>query len=215
MAKAEVNLGEADAAAPPATRKPRGQYRNGIRQRERILESATDFFARHGYAGASLRQIAADVGVTPGNILLHFGNKEGLLMAVLDRWTSASFESHEAADGLDAIRALTRLMREHLSERRFIELFMTMASEATDPAHPAHGLMVARYDDIVSRIAASLAFARDHDQIRPLDDVTITRTARRIVAMMDGLQIQWLLDPSVDLVAEFDDFIDALIQRIS
>jgi AcrR family transcriptional regulator len=215
VSEADPVIGEAGPVPGPTARKPRGQYRNGILQRERILESATDSFARHGYAGASLRQIATEVGVTHGAIMVHFGNKEALLMAVLDRWTTSSFSAQDTADGIARIRALTDLMREHLSERRFIELFMTMASEATDAAHPAHDLMVSRYEDIVARLASSLSYARDHEEIRWLDDDEITRYARRIVAMMDGLQIQWLLDPSVDLVADFDDFIDALIQRIS
>ena len=206
---------EAEGTKKVVVRKPRGQYRNGIIQRERILESATELFARHGYAGASLRQIAAGVGVTPGNVLLHFGSKEGLLMAVLDRWTATSFQSRETSEGLDNLRSLSGLMKEHLSERKFIELFMTMASEATDPEHPAHDLMVARYEDVVARIAADLAYASQHGQIRPLDEHEISVCARRVVAMMDGLQIQWLLNPSVDLVAEFEDFLDALIHRIS
>lgn len=197
------------------SRKPRGQYRNGIRQRERILDSATEIFARHGYAGGSLRQIAAQVSVTPGNILLHFGSKEALLMAVLDRWTSSSFEAREPSQGLDNIRGLTGLMNQHLSERKLIELFTTMASEATDPQHPAHDLMVARYEDVVARIAADLTYAGEHGQIRPLDEQEVGVYARRVVAMMDGLQIQWLLNSSLDLVAEFDDFIDSLIQRLS
>ena len=197
------------------TRGRRGPYRSGIRQRERILSAATEVFARHGYAGSSLRQIASEVGVTPAAILVHFGSKEGLLMAVLDHWTVQSSVAHHDLHGVSYLRSLTDLMRRHLSERGFIELFSTMATEASDPAHPAHDFMTRRYEFVVGRVAKELSRASALREIRPLDARRTGTMARRVVAMMDGLQIQWLLDPSVDLVGEFDDFIDAVIAQLS
>lgn len=52
---------------------------------ERLLESAELLFARNGYAGTSLRMITADAGANIAAVNYHFGNKEGLLTAVLDR----------------------------------------------------------------------------------------------------------------------------------
>lgn len=46
--------------------------------RDRIRDSAIGEFARKGYAGASVRSIAADAGVTPGLIVHHFGTKAAL-----------------------------------------------------------------------------------------------------------------------------------------
>ena len=39
-------------------------------------------FAEHGYRGAHVEDIAAEVGVAKGTVFLHFGNKEGLFLAV-------------------------------------------------------------------------------------------------------------------------------------
>jgi AcrR family transcriptional regulator len=203
--------GSAEGKAPGRVR---GPYRTGIRQQERILRAATETFARRGYAGSSLRQIAAEVGVSPAAILMHFGSKEGLLMAVLDHWSKSTSESQKAVHGVAYLRALTDLMRRHLTERGLIGLFSTMATEAADPSHPAHELMLARYRAVEMRILEELGQARADGEIQQLEDRRLEVLARRIVAMMDGLQIQWLLNPELDLAGEFEDFMDTLIGRI-
>src|SRR6476469_5453109 len=68
----------------PAT--PRGPYRTGLRRREQIIEAATGIFARRGYTGATLREIADGAGVSTAGLRRHFGSKEKLLATVLDRW---------------------------------------------------------------------------------------------------------------------------------
>jgi AcrR family transcriptional regulator len=202
-------------AAEPIRRGPRGRYQNGIRQHERILASATEIFGRRGYAAASLRKIADEVGVSPAAILVHFGSKENLLMAVLDQWTVRSVEMHEASRGVDYLRHMIDIMHDHLSERGFIELFTTMAAEASDPQHPAHDFMVARYRWIEERLVREITYASENEEIRAVAPERIPVLARRIIAMMDGLQIQWLLDSDVDLAGEFEDFIEGLIVRLS
>jgi TetR/AcrR family transcriptional regulator len=42
-------------------------------------------FAEHGYRGARIEDIAAEVGVAKGTVFLHFGNKEGLFLAAFER----------------------------------------------------------------------------------------------------------------------------------
>jgi TetR/AcrR family transcriptional regulator len=51
--------------------------------RRRLLSTAAQLFAQRGSAGVGLREIARDAGVTPGMISYYFGDKQGLLLAVL------------------------------------------------------------------------------------------------------------------------------------
>ena len=48
-------------------------------RREQIVGVAMRHFAEHGYRGAHVEDIAAEVGVAKGTVFLHFGNKEGLV----------------------------------------------------------------------------------------------------------------------------------------
>jgi AcrR family transcriptional regulator len=49
-----------------------------------LLSVARTHFGRHGYSGAEIARIAADARVTSGAIYHHFGNKEGLFLAVAE-----------------------------------------------------------------------------------------------------------------------------------
>ncbi len=57
-------------------------------RRELILDVAMRHFAEHGYRGARVEDIAAEVGVAKGTVFLHFGNKEGLFLAAYQRAVS-------------------------------------------------------------------------------------------------------------------------------
>lgn len=65
-------------AAEPEKRK-----RNAAATREAILESARKAFAKHGYDGAGVREIAAGAGVTAMLVNRYFGSKEQLFAEVV------------------------------------------------------------------------------------------------------------------------------------
>jgi AcrR family transcriptional regulator len=56
------------------------------RTRTRILDRAERMFARRGYRGVSVRELARACGVRPFTIAHHFGSKPKLYQAVLSRW---------------------------------------------------------------------------------------------------------------------------------
>ncbi len=53
--------------------------------REKLIEAGRDAFARHGFAGASMEELTAAAGLTRGALYHNFGDKRGLLAAVVDR----------------------------------------------------------------------------------------------------------------------------------
>ncbi len=54
-------------------------------KRDLIVEVAMRHFAEHGYRGARVEDIAAEVGVAKGTVFLHFASKEGLFLAAFER----------------------------------------------------------------------------------------------------------------------------------
>ncbi|MGE5360068.1 MAG: TetR family transcriptional regulator [Bacteroidales bacterium] len=54
------------------------------RARERLLRAAADVFDRKGYAGASVREIVEQAGITKPVLYYHYGSKEGMLLAILE-----------------------------------------------------------------------------------------------------------------------------------
>src|SRR5438105_8937314 len=51
--------------------------------RQRLLRAAADVFARRGYDGTRVADIAATAGVSNGALYAHFGSKADLLVAAL------------------------------------------------------------------------------------------------------------------------------------
>lgn len=71
--------------------------------KERILDAAEQLFARHGFAGASLRQVTSRAGVNLAAVNYHFGSKERLQEEVFRR--RLDILNGRRADSLNALPA--------------------------------------------------------------------------------------------------------------
>jgi len=71
--------------------------------RVRILDAALDLFVTEGYAGASMRQIAAAVGMRASSLYNHFDGKEAILSALIDAYGPARGASRLASPGYRAL----------------------------------------------------------------------------------------------------------------
>ncbi|WP_296666147.1 TetR/AcrR family transcriptional regulator [Demequina sp.] len=181
----------------------------GEQTRELILATAMAAFAESGYAAASLRDIAARCTLTHPALIYHFPTKAALLMAVLERRDDrdgVEVDFHRLR-GERLLRHLVDTASINATRRGIVELYATLSAEATTPSHPAHDFFVRRYASLratVERAYRDLALAgRLRDEIDP------ALAAQQLVALMDGLQVQWLLDPAVDMAAAIDAHVAA------
>ena len=202
------------AGTPGTPRTERGPYRKGVQRRQEIVRAAAQVFAERGYNGGSLRGIGERVGVSSASLVQYFQTKEGLLAAVLEEWGRESRPA--GADGLRGL-AWMRSMREAMvynaSHRGLIELFLTLSAEATNPGHPARTFVQHRYASVVAEHTEHLREAVADGEVAPMTDAGLEQEARLFVAAMDGIELQWLLDPRVDLLDLFDRFLDATLAR--
>ena len=190
----------------------RGPYRTGVRRREQIVASAIAVFGEYGYAGGSIRTIADRVGVSHATLLQHFGSKEGLLTAVLEEWDRQTVEARLAdVDGLDYFRRLPEVMGAHLSNRGLLELFTTIAAEASSPSHPAHVFIQRRYADNLATLAGHLQQAVYAGEVAPLSTAEIETEVRLVTAVLDGIGLQWLLEPATEVTTNVETYINRTI----
>lgn len=198
--------------APTRKRKPRGEYAKSAATRTAILDAALEVFAQSGYRAGSLREVAERVGMSEAGLLHHFRSKSALLMAVLDHRDELARElvDFEVPDGVEALRGLVALARYNTSIPGVVELYCTLSAEATSPAHPAHDYFVRRYEEVRASVTAS--FERVAASGRLGAGVDPGRAAVATIALMDGLQVQWLLDPtSTDMADALRRFFRGLI----
>jgi AcrR family transcriptional regulator len=191
----------------PKTRKPRGEYAKTGAKREAILDAALEVFAESGYRAGSLREVAQRVGMSEAGLLHHFRSKSALLQAVLNHRDdlSAALVDFDLPDGVASLRGLEMLARANAATPGVIELYCTLSAEATSPDHPAHAYFVQRYEFVRASIGG--AFERIEAAGRLMPGVDPQKAAVATIALMDGLQVQWLLDPDstdmADALAEF------------
>ena len=196
----------------PVRRGPRGPYAKSKRTRTSILDSALKVFAESGYRSGSLRDVAEQVGMSEAGLLHHFTSKKALLAAVLERRDEQTQErfDFDATDGMTVLRGAVELVEYNTSTPGVVELFCTLSAEATSPSHPAHQYFVDRY------AMATGTFRRAFEELgaRGLlrDGVDPAAAARAVIALMDGLQVQWLLDrESVDMAADIRAYLSSLV----
>ncbi|GAA3799467.1 TetR/AcrR family transcriptional regulator [Cellulomonas soli] len=171
-----------------------GGYAKGRATRREIVDAATALFAEVGFHTASLREISARVGISHPGLLHHFPTKVALLEAVLARRDEVDGAALDRAlaQGADLVESLVQIADRNAGRPHIVELFATLSAEATSPEHPAHAYFRRRYDDTIASFADGLEQWRARGTLRP--GVDVVAAARTLVAVMDGLQIQWLLE---------------------
>ena len=193
--------------------RPRGNYAVTAARRESILNAALEIFGKSGYNGSSVKQVATAVGMTEAGVLHHFGTKSNLLIEVLRVRDDAStqFIPPDAASPLMFVSGWLNLMAFNVGQPGIVDLFTKLAAESTDVDHPAHTYFKDRYvyvskfcEEYFDRLSASGYMASGAD----------SRTlAIALIALADGLQLQWLHDRTVDICAELTSFFKSILSQ--
>ncbi|MEV3861335.1 TetR/AcrR family transcriptional regulator [Streptomyces sp. NPDC050095] len=173
-------------------------------RRAEILRAAVEVIAERGYRGASLAAVAERVGLTQQGLLHHFPTKEALLVAVLaerDQWDAVPNSQWR----LDLLGSLVEY---NAMRPGIVQTFSALLGESVTEGHPAREFFTRRYAEVRASMAEVLR-AEYGDRLP--GGLTPERAAPLLVAVMDGLQFQWLLDPDgVDMPGAFRDFLELL-----
>ena len=237
-------------AAPARRRGPGRPRAGSEDKRARILNEAVVLFGEHGYAGTSLADIANAADISKAGLLHHFSSKDELFAKVLERRDSEDALSilveSPAVDGdavevpVDTVGNLDTLEVAAVSDldgnpwallERYIELlecnvahrdltaiYTATAVSVLDAEHPAHRWMANHLNAAVERFESSFEAGKAAGLVDP--QMPSRLVARSLVALIDGLQLQWLCSTtpgtaaaealSTDLVAEIRLYADCL-----
>ncbi|SEH84998.1 MULTISPECIES: TetR/AcrR family transcriptional regulator [unclassified Leifsonia] len=193
----------------------RGSYAKGVAKRDEILEAALEVIAREGYRGASVKELAEAVGLSQAGLLHYFDSKDELFTAILrkrDEVDSRRFGAMDDDAPLERIRdGFVDVVRHNAEVPGLVQLFSRLAVEAGDPEHPAHAYFVERTDSLRRTFADALE--RQQQEGRITGRVPAETLARIVQALADGLQLQWMQDPSVDMPATVASLFDLLARE--
>ncbi|MBS1907900.1 MAG: TetR/AcrR family transcriptional regulator [Actinobacteria bacterium] len=186
--------------------KQRGPYAKGTAKREEILAVALEVVAAKGCRNASNREIARRVGLSQAGLMHYFGSREELYMAVLDARDHRDATAYWDPD--PSFAGFLRVIENNTRVPGLVQLYVEFSAEASIGRHPAHDFFRARYERVRELSIRSVRMAQAGGEFGPNIDPAVV--ADVIVAAADGLQQQWLLDRSIDMVARLQAMWDGM-----
>ena len=174
----------------------RGSYAKGIAKREEILTNALDLVAVNGFRRTSIKDNADAVGLTQAGLLHYFDSKDELWVEILRRRDEIDLAHDWHAE--DPAALLAAIVRHNTEVPGLVQMFVNLsAAAATDPEHPAHEYFRERYERSRRDLSADFRAMQQDGRLRAdVDPVELTSV---LLAVSDGMQIQWLYDPTRDM----------------
>lgn len=188
---------------------PRGPYAKTEQFRLDVLGAALRILAERGFDATTLQLIADEVGRSKAGLLHHFGSRDALLQAIVAHRDEVNRRLFPPGSGLEGS---VRLVEHNATVPGLVALFaVTSALAASDPVETERrDFFTARYartrDGFTRRIAALQSAGEVREDLAPEVLATL------FIATMDGLQTQWLLDPTIDMARHLRAM-EALLRR--
>jgi AcrR family transcriptional regulator len=171
-----------------------------VGHREELLVAARRLLETKGYARITARDLVAESGTNLASIGYHFGSKEGLLNeaigAVFNEWTeqfAAIVMADPHAAPLERARETWTVLLKSLPRRRALLLSYVEAMAQAERAPALREQFAAHYRGVRARVAELVA--ESLDGAVAADDPRAAAIASWVIAICDGLALQWLLDP--------------------
>jgi len=187
-----------------------------LRRRAEILQAAMEVFGAKGFANGTLHEIAEQVDMTHAGVLHHFGSKTQLLVEVLsyrDQSDVADLTEQHIPGGMELFRHLVRTAFVNARRAGLVQAYAVLSGEAVTDEHPARSYFQERYRTLRHEVVTAFGIACAEKGVTAPE--TVADASAAILAVMDGLQVQWLLDPDeVDLARASEFAIEAIVSAV-
>jgi len=175
-------------------------------RRSQILSAALQVFTERGYRDGTMAAVAERVGLTEQDLLEMFPGKDGLLTEVMrlrDELVARAFTGFSGT-----LSDLEAVVSWNSTRAGLVQSFMVLAARSLTDGHPGREFFVNRYGLLRDVLASQVG--KELGDPGP-SGLTAEQTAALLVALMDGLQLQWLLTPEcVDMPGLVRAFTDLL-----
>ena len=168
--------------------------------REQLLDAARRLLVERGSAHITARDLVAESGTNLASIGYHFGSKDALINAAIeaafDDWAdqlAALVMSDPDATPIERGMATWLTALDTLPDRKpILQAFVDCVAQAQRvPALQAQ--LAEHYAKARTRVAELVALSLDEDI--PAGDPRCRAIATFVISVLDGLTLQWLIDP--------------------
>jgi AcrR family transcriptional regulator len=198
----------------------RTQAERSATANRRMIRAAIRLIARQGYTRTTLAQVGTEAGYTGGLVSHHFGSKEGLLRALVERAASRFYQDQLLAatrdrSGLDALCASMDTYLDELMVRpEHMRALYVLMGEALGPVSEINEVFAELNHGFRKSAVAWIREGMRAGEIR--SDLDPDAEAALFVGMLRGVATQWMAEPRCfDLDAVRESLKDALRRHLA
>jgi AcrR family transcriptional regulator len=173
-------------------------------RRARILDAAERCIVRSGFHRTTMQDVAAEAGMSPGNLYRYFRSKDMIVAGLAERdraQMAAELSALEDTD--DFVQAFARLGRKHFEEEPRERAILCLQIWAEAMRNPGFATLTGDFErELVARIAQLLGAAQRRGAVSTASDPDAI--ARVIAAFADGLFVRRAVAPDFDPKREVD-----------
>lgn len=184
----------------------------GLSERHiRILDAAERVFARSGFHAATMHDVAAEAGMSPGNLYRYFSSKDAIIdgMAERDRMAIAADFAALRPNAGNLLDQLEALARRHMVDAPREKAIIALQIWAEASRNPGMARMCADIDGTVMEgLAAAVAGAKASGELPAnLDEL---RFLQAMSMMADGFLCRRAVEPDFDVAAGAETLFSAM-----
>jgi TetR/AcrR family transcriptional repressor of uid operon len=183
-------------------------------RRSRILDAAERCFVRAGFHRATMQDVAAEAGMSPGNLYRYFPAKDAIVAALTERDRSRLARDFARLEsGGDFITTFVQLGRKHFEKEPREKAILCLEIWAESSRNPALAALCSEFEqDVVRRLSEVLHHARVRGEVA--QGVDVGAVATLIITLANGLFVRRAIAPDFDAeheVAQVINLIEALL----
>lgn len=174
-------------ASPPTSAASRPAPPRAAR-REAILQAARVCFARDGFHGASMQQICAAAGMSPGGVYRYFDSKERIVSAIAEQERAEASALLDALEGGgDLVETLSRTLLGHVARLRAPGAAALHAEVLAECARG--GAAAARFHEAEAAVRGQLlaVLAQEKAAGRLDDALDVEAATELVIVLAEGL----------------------------
>lgn len=169
----------------------------------RCVETAIALFRVHAFRAVTLELVAVEAGLPLLAVTRQFPTSDDLVLAVIQVWNARRMEPIlPIAQTRGAVAFLRGIVLANVADPALMRLLTATVNIAATPEHPMAPLLQRQwiqFHALVQRaLVHDIAVGREPDTMEP------ARGAEQLIAVYEGLQLQSMLRPHMDVVEAYD-----------
>jgi AcrR family transcriptional regulator len=171
--------------------------------RVRVIEATIAVLRRYAFHQASFDLVAATAHLPVTDVAQVFPTWDALLVATLDRWNGQRMRPiRPVAERHGAAVFLRTLVQANIADPALMRVLSATVNIAATPGHPMASHLHHAWHDfhvfVMNQLAADISAGREPDTMQP------ARGAEQLIALYEGLQLQSMVRPGMDLLDSYD-----------